>query len=89
MRRCFRGFSPSFETDLWPKFCHAYNWEWICLAVTCGLSTASGNGHHQEQCTSVAQIRVHIECLKICPRILIKSVYSGVNDGTNIWCASK
>jgi hypothetical protein len=27
MRRCFRGFSPSFETDLWPKFCHAYNWE--------------------------------------------------------------
>jgi hypothetical protein len=34
---------------------------------------------HQEQFTGAAQIRVHTERLKICTRLLIKSVYSGIS----------
>jgi len=42
---------------------------------------------HQEQFTGAAQIRVHAERLKICTRVLIKSVYSCISaENENFMC---
>jgi len=42
---------------------------------------------HQELFTGAAQIRVPTECLIMCTRVLIKSVYSCINaENENLMC---
>jgi len=54
---------------------------------SCGKGLSIKEMDHQEQFTGAAQIRVPAECLKICTRVLINSVYSCINaENENLMC---
>jgi hypothetical protein len=53
---------------------------------SCGKGLSIKEMGHQGQFTGAAQIQVPAECLKICTRILIKSMFSCNAENENLMC---